>query len=419
MTINLSSLRACFGIRASNEAPAAAQANPHQSGFCQAVKRLCIKLFQCKSSPAVPQAALPQAALPQAALPQAALPQAALPHALVPQGDPAANLRANQQAFNPKVVELLLNGLAGKLEPETKARLAVALAMTKTWGADQDPLIRFSRASNPENLPDSAKVLSSLSLDSSESNPQALDTLIGLIEKKIYPMIGRALNNPASAASLGNWLSKLLGGGEAQPRLDWLTQLPPPLLQAFDHLLTVAVDQGHSSDLKQPQALIQKALLLKRLITSRGRVDEQVFRGLSVEQKNDKDIAIEIVLHSPETFDELPQAMRADKDFVLATAKSLGSRFESLDDALKSDRDVVLAAVSENGCMLEQVGDEFRADKEIVMAAVKNYGEGLSYASDELKADREVVLHAVRQNGDALKFASTACKADPEVVMQA
>ena len=354
MTINLSSLRACFGIRASNEAPAAAQANPHQSGFCQTVKRLCIKLFQCKLSPAVPQAALPQAALPQAALPQAALPQAALPQAalpqaVVPQGDPAANLRANQQAFNPKVVELLLNGLAGKLEPETKARLAVALAMTKTWGADQDPLIRFSRASNPENLPDSAKVLSSLSLDSSESNPQALDTLIGLIEKKIYPMIGRALNNPPSAASLGNWLSKLLGGGEAQPRLDWLTQLPPPLLQAFDHLLTVAVDQGHSSDLKQPQALIQKALLLKRLI-NKGflaceagvlSVDEKVFRELSVEQKNDKDIAIAIVSHSPSLSRALPQAMRADKDVALATLKTGGYNFMfHVNDALKSDRDV-------------------------------------------------------------------------------
>ena len=89
MTNNLSSLRACFGIRASNEAPAAAQANPHQIGFCQAVKRLCNKLFHSKLSPAVPQA-------------------------LVPQGNPAANLRANQQAFNPKMVELLLNGLGGE-----------------------------------------------------------------------------------------------------------------------------------------------------------------------------------------------------------------------------------------------------------------------------------------------------------------
>ena len=407
MTINLSSLRACFGIRASNEAPAAAQANPHQSGFCQAVKRLCNKLFHSKLSPAVPQTDPPQAALPQA---------------LIPQGDPAANLRANQQAFNPKMVELLLNGLGGKLDPEAKARLAVAFAMTKTWGADQDPIIRFARASNPESLPEPAELLKKLM--ESEPGPQAFQRMLGLVQKKFYPMIERVLEKPEVAAQVATWLYKALGDGESLPKVRLLTQLDAPMLKQFEKLLDTLKTAGASptSHHAQALALARKAQLVQTLMIPVSRV---LYPTLPDNQKNDKDIAMVVVSNAPRMLENLSPAMRADKDVVMGAVKADGRVLAHVSDELKADRDVVHHAVSSHVEALQYASDELRADPEIVLQACKKYkGHPFTknpfvHASDSLKNDRSFVLKLMGQSGACLKDAKPQFQEDLEVVKAA
>lgn len=399
MTINFS-LRSCFGIQASNTAPAAGQATPCQSSFRQAVKRLCTALFQCKSASADTTDQLMQQP---------------------PTTDHAAHVNANQQLIKHKTFEFLLSGLDGKLEPETKARLAVALAMTKTWGNDSHPLIRFSRASNPESLPDPRLFLGSLGLQSGKRNLAALETLCGLFQKKIYPMMHAAMDHPASAASLGNWLSKVFALGKPQPRIDWMRHMDEPMLEEFIRLMGAPVSSTDSPQNQQArQAPVQNALLIKRLFNDINNFlmgTSQI--NLTEQQKSDKATALAVAIHASWQFPNLSPAMRADKAFVLAALKASGGNLSHVAPALKNDREVVLAAVSRNGSVLQEVGDEFRADKAVVMAAVKSNGRALEYALGDLQADREVTLEAVRSSGHALKMVSPQWHADPEVVQAA
>ena len=444
MNINFSSIRACFGVRAANPT-AATEPEQRQGGFRQAVARLCRVLFQCKS---------PSADLPATSQAKAIAGLSTTTHQparevvlvareeiepistgtatslLVKQSaaDIAANASLNQQLIKPKMLELLLNGLDGKLSPETIERVAVGLSMTKTWGDDPDPLVRFSSAKTVESLPAPADLFESLKRN--EPNPQAFRRMLGLIQKKFYPMIERVLDKPDVATQVSTWLCKALGDGESLPKVRLLTQLDAPMLQQFTRLLDTletgaALPTTHHS---QVIAIVKKAQLIQALLkngSGRGPINVDVYNTLTNEQKNDKDIAIAVVSKSPNLLEQLSLTTRADKGVVTAAVKSNGEMLAHVSEELKADRDVVLHAVTNVGTALQYACDELRADPEVVLQACKDNRDiycpdtPFEHASDSLKNDRSFVLKLVSQSGESLEHANPQFQDDYEVVKAA
>lgn len=401
--VNSVSLRACFGVRANNSS-SSGNANQSSNGFAKTVGRLFKSLFQCKSA-------------------SANLVSTASSTELMERNKPANTDALPDLAQQPATCELqseLWNYVfKSQLAPDLKARLAVSVSMTNAWGDDPEPLIQLSRAQNPESLPEPESLLKSLGLNSGKNNPEALETLCGLIQKKVYPMMHAAMDHPASAAKLGLWLCKVLGKGEQLPRLGQLKLLDPLMLEAFDDLLVTSLCDPQVNDThQQALVLVQQAMVLKTLLSNEG-LDFTFLDPLKADPNIGKDFAMEVATHDHRRFVFLPPAMRADKQVALTAVNQKGRLFSHVGQALKSDRDVALAAVRTHGVTLYELANELRADKEIVTAAVKNYGPALAYANDELKADREVVLHAVSEWGDSLGFASEQLRDDAEVVTQA
>lgn len=402
MSINFSSLRACFGVRAANPT-AATEPSQRQGGFRQTVARLYRALFHSKSAPVVPPA-------------------------VVPQGTPAANLASNYQLIKPEILDALLSGPAARLYPETRERMAVALSMTKAWGADTDPLTRFANAQTVESLPEPSELFAQLK--QAEPGPQAFPRMLSLIQKKFYPMIDQILDKPDVAAQVSTWLCKALGDGESLPKVTVLTQLDAPMQQQFTKLLeTLATGSAlPTTHHAQALALVKKAQLIQTLIEDGRfgrRINTPLYNTLTPEQKNDKDIAIAVVSKDPTILKTLSQHTRADKDVVIAAVKVDGSELAHASVELKADRDVVHHAVSSDGKALQYASNELRADPEIVLQACKNYNKFFSfsspfaYASESLKNDRSFVLKVMGHSGVCLVDAKPQFQDDFEVVKAA
>ncbi len=415
MNIN-PSLSSSSGVQAANPEPEAADASPRQGFFRQAVARVFKALVQCKS-PSVSSTT-----------------DRARTLAINQASNQASNLVA-APATNPTVVQpeqapligtgpatslIQHQGHAHQAEPETETETAQP-RQNPAVELDLNPLQKFSRAKNPESLPDPHQLLASLNLMTTEFNLRGVFTLCEMTQKHIFPMIDRVLNNSASAAILGTWLCKVFGQGQSQPRIDWMRHMDEPMLEEFSRLLGAPIsstDSTHSQ--RARQAPVENTLLIKRLFND----FSNVFMGnsqikLTEQQKCDKDTALAVAAYASWQFAHLSPAMRADKAVVLTALKANGQNFRYVDSELKTVREVVMAAVSSDGSVLQDVDDVFRADKAVVTAAVKNNGWALEYASGELQADRDVVLQAVRRSGNALKIASPQWQADPEVVQAA
>lgn len=378
MTINLS-LRSCFGIRASNEAPAPNQSSPRLSGFCQAVKHLCKKLFQCTSASA----------------------------------SASANATVNQDPLMREALDLILRRLLGHLKPNSRERLVVALAMTKTWGNQSDPIMQLARASSPKDLPDPQKLLSSLGLQSAEGDPQALKTLCGIIQKKLYPMIDQVLNgrsNSTSAAQLGTWLCKVFAKEKLAHSMTWLNHLVKPMQEEVLRLLDSTTPH---LDVNTPQYAVQAQI--KRILSN-----NKTFNDMCAKNGWDKPFMGKGAFALPLL--RLNEQQKIDPEFAMVTVSNRWANYllyNHFSPEIWANREVVLLAVKNNGSALQFAHDDLKKDQDVVMHACLEQNGAFKYASDELKQDRSFVLKLVSQAGKSLKHAAPELQKDVEILAAA
>ena len=451
--INSVSFRACFGVRAGNS-NSSGNANQSSNGFAKTVGRLFKSLFQCKSASANETNNPPAGELALDAQRKSVPLSTGNSTDLLARRSGAAGEATtvpHQDELTIKVGDLFLKGMDEKLPIEIRHRLLVALSMTKAWGGDLDPLVRFTRANTVESMPEPAELFTKLK--QAEPAPQALQRMLALIQKKFYPMIERVLNKPDVAAQSSTWLCTALGGGKVLPKVEWLSQLDAPMLQQFARLLESLVTDGSTpaNHHAQALALVKKAQLIQTLVNNKV-VNMGVWNTLTDEQKNDKDVAIAVASNKFFDVQKLSLPMRANKEVMTAAVKRNGYALAYASEQLKANWDVVYQAVGNHGGALKYASHELRAHPEMVLHAFKgfrgdfNIGKvdpfefasgslkndrsfvlklmsvdvaSLAHANRELRGDHEVVKAAVSSNGKALKYASAALKDNKEIVLLA
>jgi len=317
--------------------------------------------------------------------------------------------------------DLILRRLLGHLEPDARERLVVALAMTKTWGNQSDPIMQLARASSPKDLPDPQKLLSSLGLQSAEGDPQALKTLCGIIQKKLYPMIDQVLNgrsNSASAAQLGTWLCKVFAKEKLAHSMTWLNHLAKPMQEEVLRLLDSTTPH---LDVNTPQYAVQAQI--KRILSNNKTLNDMCAKSgwdhrycgsgarnwtllrLNEQQKIDPEFAMAAVsndLMNSQIYKQFSPEIWANKEVVLVAVKNNGDALRFAHDDLKKDHDVVMHACLEKNKAFKHASDELKQDRSFVLKLVSQAGKSLKHAAPELQKDVEILAAAATHQVEAL-----------------
>mmetsp|Transcript_9969 Transcript_9969/g.12573 ORF Transcript_9969/g.12573 Transcript_9969/m.12573 type:complete len:317 (+) Transcript_9969:105-1055(+) len=131
------------------------------------------------------------------------------------------------------------------------------------------------------------------------------------------------------------------------------------------------------------------------------KADSYAFRHIHDSLKNDREIFLTALAHSPpNSYDLLKYAhasLKKDKEVVLAAIEKDGRSFEFAHKCVQSDKDFVILVMKRNGALLRFAHDTLRSDKDVVIAAVQQDSRSFQFAHVLLKSDKDVVLAAMKQ----------------------
>ena len=104
------------------------------------------------------------------------------------------------------------------------------------------------------------------------------------------------------------------------------------------------------------------------------------------------------------------------KEILEGLAKGNSDIFNSLTGEEKNDPEIAKEVVILDPESLYDLSEENKNNPEIVMAGVVNYGSVLVYASEELRNNRQIVMAAVKNDPLAITHASKELQEDPEIL---
>ena len=137
--------------------------------------------------------------------------------------------------------------------------------------------------------------------------------------------------------------------------------------------------------------------------------------------KNDKTIALKMIkkFKNLNLYRLLSKDLRNDKDIIIALLNNNPNFYEKLSDEIRSDFDIFLVVLNSkkldrNFIPLKYADENIKNNKDLVFLSINRNSSSFEYASDKLKKDAEVVLYAVNYNLSNINHIDSSFKNDKE-----
>ena len=148
---------------------------------------------------------------------------------------------------------------------------------------------------------------------------------------------------------------------------------------------------------------------------------KSVHRDIGPKKITTYEEALQCVQEDGDLYRHLTDEFKNRKEIILAAVSNKPLVIFHIPSVFKDDRDIVFAAAKQDGRILIgwNIPDHFKKDPEIVLAAVMSHGVALQYAHEDLQKDRIIVLAAVKQDGVAFQYVYHTLKIDRQIAYTA
>lgn len=143
------------------------------------------------------------------------------------------------------------------------------------------------------------------------------------------------------------------------------------------------------------------------------------------ELMNDFDVGIELIKQSADrhtsmdVFEFLGARLLGEKEFALAALGYSSDIYIYLSNKLRSDYDVCYAAVTRFGWVIEHFDGKYRSNKQICLAAAESSGDSIQFMDRRMRGDYDVAMVAVTKYGDAIQYLTKDLKNNKTIVLAA